>query len=132
MLLALKRGLEPKICAAMGMLHDIWNYGPEFSIEAGPHPDHASLGVAQAEHMLQASDFSAREIAIICGAISRHSNKIDIDGTFDVLLKDADVLQHYLYNPSIKLHWQNNTRLQGIMAEFGLALPSTQPENQLA
>ena len=93
-LLALKRGLDPQLCAAAGMLHDIWNYQMEDNLE------HAQLGAAEAEKILSAlGSFTADEIRTICGAIARHSNKESVDGETAELLKDADVLQHYLYNP---------------------------------
>lgn len=119
-LLALKRGLDVETCAAMGMLHDIWNYGPEFSSAAGPRPDHGNSGIPQAEHMLKESGFSPHEADTICTAIGRHSDKDEIHGEFDELLKDADVLQHYLYNPALKPDWQNDIRLRKILNELGL------------
>ena len=36
------------------------------------------------------------------------------------LLKDADVLQHYLYNPSLKDGWETNARLKALFSELGL------------
>ena len=49
-------------------------------------------------------------IAMTCDAISCHSAKLEIDAPLADLLKDADVLQHYLYNPAITLehaHWMD-------------------------
>lgn len=121
-LLAIKRGLDPELCAAMGMLHDIWSYGSDFSVEAGPDPEHGRLGIPKARHILKKSGFSSEEIEVICTAISHHSDKINIHNEFDELLKDADVLQHYLYNPASKPteHWQSNSRLINIIKELGL------------
>jgi uncharacterized protein len=119
-LLAIKRGLDPEICAAMGMLHDIWNYGPTFT---APHPDHATLGVPEARRILHECAFSPGEIEQISTAISHHSDKISIHGELDELLKDADVLQHYLYNPALKLGWEHDTRLIKIWDELEIALP---------
>jgi uncharacterized protein len=116
-LLALKRGLDPETCAAMGMLHDIWNYGAAFT---APNPDHANLGIPEAEHILQETGFSPAEIEVICTAIRHHSDKTGIHGELDELLKDADVLQHYFYNPAIKSHWQHDPRLSRILGELGL------------
>ncbi len=94
--LALKRGLDPELCAAAGLLHDIWNY------QVGDSPEHGQLGAGEAKKILQQlGSFSTAEIEEICQSISRHANKQSIDGEMDELLKDADVLQHYLYDPAI-------------------------------
>ena len=113
-LLALQRGLDPELCAAMGMLHDIWNY------KVGPDPDHAHLGLPEAGRILRAAGYSPTEIEAICTAINHHSDKASTHSEMDELLKDADVLQHYLYNPALKLHWQNDFRLVRILSELGL------------
>jgi uncharacterized protein len=93
-ILALKRGLDAELCSAAGMLHDIWNY------QEGENPEHGSLGAAEARKILQQLEcYSPEEVNMICTAISRHSDKQSIDGEVAELLKDADVFQHYLYNP---------------------------------
>ncbi len=95
-ILALKRGLDPELCAVAGMLHDIWNY------QVGESHEHGQLGAREAKNILQQlGTFSTEEIEVICHAIARHSDKQSIDGEMDELLKDADVLQHYLYNPDV-------------------------------
>ncbi len=95
-ILALKRGLDSELCAAAGMLHDIWNY------QVGESSEHAQLGAREAKNILQqVGSFSAEDIEVICHAIARHTDKQSIDSEVDELLKDADVLQHYLYNPDV-------------------------------
>jgi uncharacterized protein len=116
-LLAAKRGLDLEICAAMGMLHDIWNYGPEFS---APHPDHARLGIPEAKRILQEAGFSITESEAICTAIGHHSDKTAVHSELDELLKDADVFQHYLYNPTLSPHWQKDARLGKTLGELGI------------
>lgn len=37
---------------------------------------------------------------MIADAIRAHSAKVRVDGSLAELLKDADVLHHYLYSPS--------------------------------
>lgn len=59
--------------------------------------------------------------AIICQAIARHSNKADIDTPFDEVIKDADVLQHYLRNP-MEDHFLQNDRMQALLRELGMEL----------
>ena len=56
--------------------------------------------------------FNEEEIQIIVYMISLHSNKmVRHDGVMAELLKDADVLQHYLYNPRIELSDKDKVRL---------------------
>lgn len=95
-LLAWKRGLDPQLCSAAGLLHDIWNY------QVGDCPEHGQLGAVEAEKILSSlGSFSPEEIRVICKAIARHKEKETIDDDMDELLKDADVFQHYLYNPGL-------------------------------
>jgi uncharacterized protein len=95
-LLAVRRGLDPELCAIIGMLHDIRTY------RTGDHIDHARLGAPEAETILEELGcFTPEEIAVVGCAIARHSDKEACDEAMDELLKDADVLQHFLYNPGI-------------------------------
>lgn len=126
LILALKRGLDGEVCAAAGMLHDIWNY------QVSACPEHGQLGAVEAEKILRAlGSFSEAEIRAICDAIAPHSDKGTIDGEMAELLKDADVFQHYLYNPRIlaaaspgsdqhriQVAWVR--RLERVLAELGI------------
>lgn len=124
LILALKRGLDGELCAAAGMLHDIWNY------KVGDCPEHGPLGAVEAEKILRAlGSFSEAETSQICEAIARHSDKESVDGEMAELLKDADVFQHYLYNPRIfaAAHGAHDLvkpaqarRLHRVLAELGL------------
>jgi uncharacterized protein len=118
-LLGLKRGLDPQICAVMGMLHDVATY------RSGDPTDHATRGAVEAGVILnETGEFSQAEIDQICQAISTHSAKHQIDGELGELLKDADVLQHYLYNPGLPKkpdpHWRQ--RYQKLMAELAIRI----------
>ena len=100
-LLALKRNLNTELCAICGLLHDIYKYKNASSIDHGP------LGSIEARKILTELDcFNEHEINIICNAIYNHSNKDSIDSPYDEMLKDADVLQHYLNNVNNPI--QNN------------------------
>jgi uncharacterized protein len=95
-LLAARRGMDPELSAVAGMLHDIRTY------RTREYQDHARLGAPEAGQILNGLGcFSPEEIAIVVGAIARHSSKDECGSEFDELLKDADVLQHFLYNPGI-------------------------------
>ncbi|MBU5439166.1 HD domain-containing protein [Tissierella sp. MSJ-40] len=114
-LLALKRGLDVELCAIAGMLHDIWSY------KTGCSVDHAKLGSIEARKILnEINCFSEEEIDIICNSIFSHSNKQDIDNAYSEILKDADVLQHYLYNTNLDINENEKDRLNMLFKELEL------------
>lgn len=116
-LLALKRGLDAELCAISGMLHDIARYKSGCSVE------HARLGSIEARKILaECKCFNEKEIELICSSIANHSNKRNIDNPYEELLKDADVLQHYLYNTNLKIAEKEIDRLNSILAELGIQL----------
>ena len=103
-LLALKRGLDPELCAAAGMLHDVAYYA------TGEDQDHAARSAVEAARLLSAlGSFSADEISAMCAAIAGHSDKAATGDGIAEVLTDADILQHYLYNTS--LYAANNPEL---------------------
>jgi uncharacterized protein len=112
-LLALKRGLDAELCTVAGMLHDIWTY------KTGEPRDHAVPGSAEAQKIM--SDlgcFTEQEIAAVGSAVLHHSDKGQVHGDLDELLKDADVLQHYLYNTSLERDGQVPARQVKILDEM--------------
>lgn len=116
-LLALKRGLDVEICSVAGMLHDIWSYKVGYSV------DHGKLGSIEARKILnEINCFSEEEINIICSSIFSHSNKQDIDNDYCEVLKDADVLQHYLYNTNLPINENEKDRLNMLFKELELNL----------
>lgn len=58
---------------------------------------------------------------MICDAIYTHSEKEVIHSDFNEVLKDADVFQQYLYNPTVEI-WvpERKNRYERIKLEFGL------------
>ncbi|MFL7791017.1 MAG: HD domain-containing protein [Anaerolineae bacterium] len=112
-LLALKRGLDSELCTIAGMLHDIWTY------KTGEPRDHAASGSVEAQKIM--SDlgcFTEQEIAVVGTAVLHHSDKGQVHGDLDELLKDADVLQHCLYNTSLKRDGQVPVRLVKVLGEL--------------
>ncbi len=114
-LLALKRGLNVEICAVSGMLHDISSYKNGYTLS------HAELSSIEARKILnETNSFKKKEIDTICHSIAKHSDKENIDDVYDELLKDADVLEHYLYNIQFKVNQNEQNRLNGLFKELGL------------
>jgi uncharacterized protein len=70
--------------------------------------------------------FSEAEIEQVCTAAAAHTDKQRVeDSAMAELLKDADVLQHYLYNPQIFMdrfsdRAANMNRLARVLAELGI------------
>lgn len=116
-LLALQQGQDPQLCAVAAMLHDIASY------QTGDDADHARRSAAIAEQILtQTGRFTASEIAMICGAIASHSDKETTgEAPMAELLKDADRLQHYLYNPALQGQLRTTERLQRLWQALALA-----------
>ena len=103
-LLAKKRKENIELAVIAGMLHDIYSY------VAMNSNDHAHKSSIMAKDILESLNlFTDNEIIAICTAIYNHSDKLIINGKLDEILKDADVMQHILYNPlfDIKQHEQN-------------------------
>lgn len=114
-MLALKRGLDPELCSTAGMLHDIWNY------KIGCTPEHAKLGASEADKMLrELGSYTDEEILAVTSAILHHGAKHEIHGDICEVLKDADVLQHHLYNTAMPLHEKLMERLNNLRKELDL------------
>jgi uncharacterized protein len=113
-LLAIRRGLDPEIAATCGMLHDI------YQVTAGTIEKHAIKGAGEAERILRAMNaYSNEEIAVITTAVSWHSKKRKVHEPYDEILKDADVLNHCLYNTGFPIIEKDAERYKNLLAELG-------------
>lgn len=116
-LLALKRGLDTELSGAAGMLHDISTY------KIGNSMDHSKLSSIEARRILSETKcFNEDEINVICKAIYTHSDKHNVDDIYDEILKDADVLQHYLHNPNNKVEEMEKKRLMDLLTEIDIKI----------
>lgn len=114
-LLAKKRGESVELAVIAGMLHDISSYANMDST------DHAHKGATMAREILESLKiFSEEEMETVCTAIYRHSDKELIHNALDEILKDADVLQHVLYNPLFEVKLSERERYEKLAAELGL------------
>ena len=108
-LIAIKRGLDDEICRCAGLLHDIWLAQQTFPLEKGMHDKHGYISSDIARDMLkQNGGYSNEKIDIICEMIYNHNDKHIVHDKYSEVLKDADVLQHYLNEDA----WYGNTRLE--------------------
>ena len=114
-LLAIRRGLDIELCTIIGLLHDIYTY--KFSYVK----DHAILGAIEAENLLHSmAVFSDEEIEIVKNAISNHSNKKEKHDEYSELIKDADLLQNFLYNLSFNV--KHKKRIKKIAGSLGIKM----------
>jgi len=114
-MLALKRHENTELAIIAGMLHDIYSYANMDSY------DHAHKGAEMAQNILNTLNiFNEDEKRLICTAIYNHSDKSIIHGPLDELLKDADVMQHVLYNPLFEIKQHEENRFNTLKKEFNL------------
>ena len=114
-LLARKRGMDEELAAVSGMLHDLWSY------TSGNAFNHAVHSAALSRRSLaEVGGFSKDEIDTIYTAILYHSKKDETHEPFDELLKDADVLQHHFYNPTLIGNSGEGVRFARCTAELNL------------
>ena len=112
-LLALKRKENVELATIAGMLHDIYTYANLDS------KDHAHKGAEQARGILESLRiFDEDEVNTVCSAIYNHSSKNEIHDWLDEILKDADVMQHVLYNPLIDVPAHEKNRFNSLKREF--------------
>ncbi len=113
-LLAMKRGEDVELAAVAGYLHDIATY------TTGDSAGHARRGAEMSRRILRETGlFSEEEIDKVFSAIFFHSSKKEKHGPLDEILKDADVLQHCLFDPGY-VSKKEMLRFEGLCAEFGL------------
>lgn len=114
-LLAKKRKENMELAVIAGMLHDIYSYA---TLDTN---DHAHKGAVMAKEILQSIKlFSTDEIETICTAIYHHSDKEIVHGTLEEILKDADVMQHVLYNPLFEIKTHEQERYKALEIELDL------------
>jgi HD superfamily phosphodiesterase len=114
-LFALKRNENIELATMVGMLHDIYSY------KKMDTRDHAQKGAVLAKEILcELRITNKNETEIICNAILHHSDKVNKHSTFDEILKDADVIQHFLYNTHFPIIEKEKIRLENILEELGI------------
>ena len=114
-LLAMKRNMNIELATTCGMLHDICYMTGRGS------QNHQLRGAEQAEEILKAMNlYSDDEINIITSAISKHGDKGTVHEPYDELLKDADVMDHCLYNADFSIEKWEEVRYKNLLTEFGL------------
>ena len=114
-LIALKREENSELATMAGMLHDIYSYATMDS------NNHAHKGATMAKEILAKLNLTSDdESKLICDAIYTHSDKNLIHSNLNEVLKDADVLQHCLYNTMLEVKPHEKERYEKLKREFGI------------
>ena len=114
-MIAKKRGLDPELAAMAGLLHDIYAY------DSGSYDDHARLGAEYARRILEdMGTITPEETEIIYDAIHNHDSKASVDAPMDEVLKDADVIDHSLNDPTKEVKEHEKERYKKLCEEFGI------------
>lgn len=114
-MIAEKRKENVELAIVAAMLHDIYSY------KTMVNEDHAHKGAVMAKEILdELGIFDDEETALICNAIYAHSDKDITHSSFTEVLIDADVLQHYLYDPFSPLSGAKKLRTEHLKTEFCL------------
>lgn len=115
-MIAMKRGVNVELATVAGLLHDIATYTTMDGTR------HAHRGAVMAREILgEMAMFSPEEVDMVCSAIHNHSDKSNVHAPMDEVLKDADVLQHALYNPLEPVAEKERVRFAALKQEFGMA-----------
>jgi HD superfamily phosphodiesterase len=114
--LAKKRGEDAELATMAGMMHDLYAY------KSGSYDEHEKRGAELARVILEKLDVTTEEETdIICSAISHHGDKAEVHAPMDEILKDADVIDHSLSDPTKEVKAHERTRYAKLCAELGLA-----------
>ena len=115
-MLAKVRGENAELATMAGLLHDLYAY------KSGSYDDHAQLGADYARKLLdKLAVTSPEEMDVICTAIRHHDSKAETGGPMDEILKDADVIDHSLSDPTKEVKPHEVARYARLCAELGLA-----------
>ena len=113
--LAKKRGENAELATMAGLLHDLYAY------RSGSYDDHARLGAEFARKLLEKLEITTpEETEVICSAIRHHDGKAEVDSPMDEILKDADVIDHSLSDPTKAIKPHEQARYAKLCGELGL------------
>ena len=118
-ILARKRGLDMELCQTAGYLHDVWLH------LRAPYDDetvraHAAEGAVTAREILrELGDYADGEIETVCRMIANHDFTAQTDDPMSEVMKDADMLSHYLNASAAGREGDFNPRAAQTLRELG-------------
>lgn len=95
-LLARRRGLNMDIAQTAAYLHDVWLHlhAPYDETTVRLHAHEGAIMASQ--FMNEMGEYSDEEIAVVCRMIENHDFTSQTDDPMSEIMKDADMLSHYL------------------------------------
>ena len=115
-MLAKRRGEDAELATMAGLLHDLYAY------KSGSYEDHERRGAELARTILAKLNVTTeQETDVICAAIGHHGNKAEVHGPLDEILKDADVIDHSLSDPTKEIKPHEQARYAKLGKELGFA-----------
>lgn len=125
MLLAMKRGLNPEIAGAIGLLHDV-SY-----VLLSSYERHDALGADMARVFLGGlKTFSPEEMDIVAAAIGKHDQDPQTFAGYDAILSEADFLEPYLRTQQPPRTKAARERLRSLLMELGLEWSVPPPDEE--
>ena len=116
-LLASRRSVNPELAYISGILHDLYAFTHE-------RKEHALHGSVLALGVLKSlNTFNDDEIDAVVMAIKHHSDKTRVHDPLSEVLKDADVLDHFLSDPFQSPSVKDYQRYRSLKKELGINLP---------
>ena len=115
--LAFKRKLDPELAAIIGLFHDIYRF------KTGVDNYHGINGAEMCRVILRTVGYlSDDEKQKILSAVYHHSDKANVHGEYDELLKDADLFQSFMKQGGLKIHAFWLSRLKKLSLELGFSM----------
>lgn len=112
-MIAKKRGLDAELCYISGLLHDYYKY------KTDDREEHAKKGADMILPILAKTElFTICEMGAVSKAIAAHSDKDIVGDPYEEMLKDADVLQRLLDNPTGEPKKNHRQRAEKLKDEF--------------
>ncbi|HEX2946132.1 MAG TPA: HD domain-containing protein [Clostridia bacterium] len=119
-MIAAKRGENIELASMAGMLHDFYLYYNANDTNR-VFTDHGRRGAPFVREVLKKLQLTTdEETDIICSGVANHCDKLKADNSFDEVIKDADVLQHCLYDIDFTPNDAYKERYARLIEEFGL------------
>ncbi|HWT75240.1 MAG TPA: HD domain-containing protein [Mobilitalea sp.] len=124
-IIAGRRGLDPELAYISGLLHDNYVYF------TGSYMCHGQSGAEMARPAIRDMKlFTDHEKMLILSAVFYHSMKEQIHDEYDEVLKDADILQSFFYDPAHQVPYKAVPRINKILDELhitGIPIQIEQP-----
>lgn len=112
-LLAMKREQNQELAAIIGLLHNYYFFKTGVKEFPGPNSADTVRPLLRDLNM-----FTKEELTQILKAIFHQGDRNKVQGPYEEILKDAQVLQSYFQNRNCILMPQDNTRLRNVLREM--------------